>query len=128
MSLAQQQVIMKVMIVDDNAQVRDLIRTLLAENASDFVECSDGKEAVSVYGAEQPDWTVMDVAMKEMDGLTATRFITSNFPGSRIIVVTQHNNPKLRERAQEVGAKGFLLKEDLMDLRTLITSTPGDLQ
>lgn len=119
---------MKVMIVDDNAQVRDLIRTLLAENASDFVECCDGKEAVSVFGAEQPDWTVMDVAMKEMDGLTATRFITSRFPASRIIVVTQHNNPKLRERAQEVGAKGFLLKEDLMELRTLITSIPGDLQ
>ena len=115
---------MKVMIVDDNAEMRALIRRLLSERAYEFIECSDGREAVATYTSERPDWTVMDVAMKEMDGLTATRMITSSFPGSHIIVVTQHNNPKLRERAKEVGAEGFLLKEDLMELRSLLASRP----
>lgn len=113
---------MKVMIVDDNAEMRSLIRGLLSERAFEFVECSDGREAVATYGTQRPDWTVMDVAMKEMDGLTATRMITSSFPGSHIIVVTQHNNPKLRERAQEAGAEGFLLKEDLIELRSLLAA------
>jgi len=118
-------VIMKVMIVDDNAEMRGLIRTMLAGVASEFVECADGQEAVDVYGVERPDWAVMDVAMAAMDGLTATQKITSKFPGSHIVVVTQHNNPKLRERAQEAGAEGFLLKEDLMELRSLLAVGPA---
>jgi DNA-binding NarL/FixJ family response regulator len=48
--------------------------------------------------------------------------ITSSFPGSHIIVVTQHNHPKLRERAQEAGASGFLVKEDLIELRSLLAA------
>ena len=121
---------MKVMIVDDNAQMRGLIRTLLEGVASEFVECADGREAVDAYGTVQPDWAVMDLAMKEMDGLTATRLITSKFPGSHIMVITQHNHPKLHERAREAGAEGFLLKENLLELRSLLTvgsegRTPG---
>ena len=93
---------MKVMIVDDNAQMREFIRTVLADVASEFVECADGREAVALY--------------------EATRLITSKFPGSQIMIVTQHNHPKLRERACEAGAAGFLLKENLMDLRTALTA------
>ncbi len=116
---------MKVMIVDDNAEIRGLIRALLADVASEFVECADGREAVAVYETERPDWAVMDVAMKAMDGVTATRLITSKFPGSQIMIVTQHNHPKLRERAQEAGAAGFLLKEDLMELRSALAAPGG---
>lgn len=118
---------MKVMIVDDNAEVRGLIRTILAGVASDFVECADGREAVAIYERERPDWAVMDVAMEAMDGVTATRLITSRFPGSRIMIVTQYNHPQLRERAREAGADGFLLKEDLIELRSALT-TGGERQ
>jgi len=111
---------MKVMIVDDNAEMRGLIRNVLEGVASEFVECSDGQEAVAAFETERPDWAVMDVAMGVMDGLTATRLIKSKYPGSQIMVITQHNNPKLRERAREVGASGFLLKEDLLELRTTL--------
>src|SRR5262249_17307942 len=106
--------IMKVMIVDDNAEMRSLIRTMLDGVANEFVECADGQEAVAAYGKERPDWAVMDVAMKAMDGLTATKLITSTFPDSHVLVITHHNNPKLRESAREAGAEGFLLKEDLV--------------
>ena len=114
---------MKVMIVDDNAEMRSFIRTLLGEVANEFVECADGREAVAVYETERPDWAVMDVKMGAMDGVTATRLITSRFPNSRIMIVTQHGNPKLRDRAQEAGAAGFLLKEDLLELRSALTAT-----
>jgi CheY-like chemotaxis protein len=115
---------MKVMIVDDNAEMRSFIRTLLADLVSEFVECADGREAVAVYETEQPDWAIMDVAMAAMDGVTATRLITSKFPGSHIMIVTQHNNPKLHERACQAGAAGFLLKEDLMQLRSVLATNP----
>lgn len=113
---------MKVMIVEDNAEIRRFIRTLLEDLATDFVECADGREAVAAYESEKPDWAIMDVAMKTMDGVTATRLITSKFPGSHIMVVTQYNHPKLHERAQKAGAAGFLLKEDLLKLRTLLAT------
>ena len=112
---------MKVMIVDDNAEMRTFIRTLLNDVASEFVECADGKEAVAVYETEKPDWTVMDVMMGGVDGVTATRLITSKYPGSQVMIVTQNNHPKLKERAHEAGAAGFLLKENLLDLRTALT-------
>ena len=112
---------MKVMIVDDNAEIRALIRTVLAGVAGEIVECSDGGQAVAVYGTELPDWAVMDIAMGEMDGLTATRLIKSRFPDSHIMVITHHNNPKLRQSAHEAGAEGFLLKEELTELPSLLT-------
>lgn len=113
---------MKVMIVDDNAEMRSFIRTLLADLATEFVECADGREAVAVYETEQPDWAIMDVAMGAMDGVTATRLITSKFPGSQIMIVTQHQHPKLHERARQAGAAGFLLKEDLLKLRSVLST------
>jgi len=116
---------MKVMIVDDNAEMRTLIRTMLSELASEFVECDDGREAIAVYETERPDWTVMDVRMGTIDGVTATRLITSKFPESQIMIVTQHHNPKLRERARDAGARGFLLKEDLIELRSVMTGVSG---
>ena len=114
---------MKVMIVDDNAQIRTFIRSLLSDVATEFVECADGKEAVAVYETERPDWAVMDVMMGGVDGVTATRLITSKYPGSQVMIVTQHNHPKLKERAHEAGAAGFLLKENLLELRTALTSS-----
>lgn len=116
---------MKVMIVDDNAEMRGLIRTILAEAASDFVECADGREAVAVYETERPDWTVMDVAMGVMDGLTATRLLTAKYPKARVLIVTQHNTPALRQRAREAGAAQFLPKEDLVQLRSALADSRG---
>ena len=107
---------MKVMIVDDNAEMRGLIRAILAKAASHFVECADGREAVAVYDKERPDWTIMDVAMGVMDGLTATRLLTAKHPQAHVVVVTQHHNPVLRQRAWEAGATAFLPKEDLIEL------------
>lgn len=111
---------MKVMIVDDCREMRELIRTLLVGVASEFVECASGEQAVARYSTEKPDWAIMDVAMGIMDGITAAKLITLHFPESRIIIITQHNHPKLRERALEVGARGFLPKEDLVGLKLLL--------
>ncbi len=113
---------MKVMIVDDNAEMRDLIRRILAEAASDFVDCADGREAVAVYESERPDWTVMDIAMGVMDGLTATRLLTAKYPEAHVMVVTQLQNPALRQRAREAGAAAFLQKEDLIQLPTALAA------
>jgi CheY-like chemotaxis protein len=111
------------MIVDDHAEMRTLIRSLLSGVAQEFVECAGGEEAVATFPVERPDWTVMDVCMPGVNGLAATRRIKAQFPEARILVITQHHNPKLRDSAREAGATGFLGKEELTRLEGIITGT-----
>ncbi|MCI0488141.1 MAG: response regulator [Blastocatellia bacterium] len=104
---------MKVMIVEDNEQVRQLIRETLAGLADTVHECSDGAEALEAYTRHNPDWVLMDIEMKLMDGLTATRQIKARFPDARIVIVTQYGDPELRKAARKAGADYYVQKEDL---------------
>jgi CheY-like chemotaxis protein len=74
------------MIVDDHAEMRRLLRSMLEDLASEFTECADGAQAVAAFARQRPDWTIMDIAMKGMDGLEATRRILQQFGGSRIMM------------------------------------------
>jgi CheY-like chemotaxis protein len=113
------------MIVDDNGDMRTLIRCILADVAQEFVECADGRIAVDAFPAERPDWTLMDIVMPVMDGLTATRLILAKFPGAKIIAITQQENPKLVDSARNAGVSGFLSKENLTQLEAILRGEPG---
>jgi CheY-like chemotaxis protein len=110
------------LIVDDNKKVRRMIRSLVEDLDGEIFECADGAEAVSACKMHQPDWVLMDVNMKPMDGLTATRKIKRFFPETKIVIVTDHSDKETREAAIKAGADGFCGKEDLMSLRDLISS------
>jgi CheY-like chemotaxis protein len=110
------------MIVDDHAEMRTFIRSLLTGVAQQFVECVGGEQAVATFPVERPDWTLMDIVMPGMDGLTATRRIKAKFPEARILVITQHDNHHVRDSAREAGATGFLGKEDLTRLESILTA------
>ena len=108
------------LIVDDNKQIRRMIRSLVEDLDSDIFECEDGMEAVSACEQRQPDWVLMDVQMSPMDGLTATRKIKSFFPQTKIAIVTNHDDSKTRKAATDAGASAFFNKDNLMWLRDLI--------
>jgi len=105
--------------------MRTLIRSVLRDVTHEFVECSDGAEAVVTFPIERPDWTLMDIVMPGMDGLTATRRIKAQFPEARILIMTQHVNLKLRDSALLAGATGFLAKDELTRLEGIITGGGG---
>lgn len=111
---------MKIMIVDDHAEIRRLLRSLLEELASEFTECADGAQAVAEFARQRPDWTIMDIAMKGMDGLEATRLIQKQFADSRIVMLTQHDTPQMRAAALEAGACAFISKDNLRQLATIL--------
>ncbi len=115
---------MMLMIVDDNARVRRVIRRICQDFADSFYECSDGAEALAVFRAHQPDWVVMDINMEVMDGLTATRQILTAFPAARIVITTRFDDAEMREAARQAGACGFVAKDNLLELRTLIVVLP----
>jgi CheY-like chemotaxis protein len=112
---------MKVLIVDDHEPIRRTIKTMLADLVTTFYQCSDGSEALASYVQQQPDWVLMDIEMSQRDGLTATRQITSARPDSRIVIVTNYDDNALRQAAQDAGACAYVLKENLLELRALIS-------
>ena len=81
---AQQAKRVKIMLVDDSAKVREMIRSLMVGLDAEFVECDNGREALAAYRDRRPDWVLMDLMMPDVDGLTATRQITGAFPGARV--------------------------------------------
>jgi CheY-like chemotaxis protein len=110
------------LIVDDNKQVRRMIRSLVEDLETEFCECEDGSQALSAYRECSPDLVLMDVQMKEMDGLTATRQIKKAFPDAKVIILTNYTDAKTRQAATDAGANCFCDKEDLTSLRGLIAA------
>jgi len=114
---------MRIMIVEDNARMRAMIKQMLMKNLPNIEtihECEDGGEAVRQYAQFQPDWVLMDVELKTMDGLTATATLTSANPLARVIIVTNYDYPEYRETAQNAGAYDFVLKENLLEIPKII--------
>jgi len=100
----------QVLIVDDRAQTREGLKALLATESPVQVvgEAADGREAIHLIEARQPDVVLMDASMPVMDGLEATRLVKAQWPQIRVIVLTIH--AALRVEALAAGADAFLVK------------------
>lgn len=110
-----------ILLVEDNPQMRRTLRELLSDVTSACYECSDGRAALATYQQYRPDWVLMDLKMAEIDGLPATAAICAADPAARIVIVTNYDDPALREAARLAGACGFVPKDDLLELRALIS-------
>ncbi len=106
-----------ILIVEDDGAMRELIKKVIGTLADSFCECSDGRDALSLYEKYRPAWVLMDIRMKHMDGLTATEQITTAWPSARVLVVTAHTDEDLREAAHQAGACGYVSKENLLEIR-----------
>jgi CheY-like chemotaxis protein len=118
---------MKLLIIEDNPQMRQMIREVVADLAEEVIECADGEEAVAAYAAQQfsgEDWVLMDLQMPGIGGLEATRRIRAAFPDAQIIIVTHYDDKHWRTAATEAGARGYLLKENLLELRQMLRGPP----
>ena len=108
----------KVLLVDDQQLIRAGFRMILgAEPDIEVVgECSNGAQAVDSAARLQPDVVLMDIRMPEMDGIEATRRVTSNGKRPpRVIVLTTFDLDEYVYDALGAGASGFLLKDVTAD-------------
>ena len=110
----------KILIADDDARMRQMLRQIVASLASTVHEAGDGGEAIAVCAVERPDWVLMDMRMKPIDGLRATAAIKARWPDTRVVIVTQYDDAELRAEALRVGACAYVLKENLHDLAGLL--------
>ena len=116
---------MTVLIVEDNAGMRSLLRRALAGTADQVWECSDGADALEAYKEYKPDVVLMDMKMPRMDGLKATRQILQFYPIARIVIVSDYDDEDLRFAASAAGASGYTLKQDLSELINLLQALPS---
>ena len=113
---------MKVLMVEDNPSMRSMIRRILAGITDEISECDDGAAACSLYGELRPDWVLMDIELGQVNGITATRRIKADYPEARVVIVTNYDDKQLRETARIAGACEYVLKEDLFDLKRILTA------
>jgi DNA-binding NarL/FixJ family response regulator len=105
--------VIRVLIADDQALVRAGFRVLI-DSASDLEvvgEAADGREAVALARSKKADVVLMDVRMPVLDGLAATRELTAQAGGPRIIILTTFDIDEYVFEALRAGASGFLLKD-----------------
>jgi DNA-binding NarL/FixJ family response regulator len=111
---------MRLMIVDDHAHTREMIRKFLDFPGMVFCECSSGGEAVARAREFQPGWVTMDVHMPGLNGFQSTEALRAAHPAARVMIVTSDNQPHFRQLSREVGAIGLIAKENLMALRMML--------
>ena len=104
-----------VLIVDDHPLIREGIAAVVGGYNDICVvgEASNGLEAIRLYRTTQPDVTLMDVQMPELNGIGAIGSIISEFPQARIAVLTTYRGDVRALQAIKAGARGYLLKSML---------------
>ncbi|HEY9640029.1 MAG TPA: response regulator transcription factor [Coleofasciculaceae cyanobacterium] len=103
----------RVLVVDDHPVVRRGLVMMLEEVPDILVvgQAGNGHEALALFSQQQPDVTLMDLRMPEMDGVATITAICAEFPAARIIVLTTYDGDEEIYRALRAGAKGYLLKD-----------------
>jgi DNA-binding NarL/FixJ family response regulator len=117
-----------VLIADDQELVRSGFKLMLdvEPDIAVIAEAADGADAVEQARAHRPDVILMDIRMPRLDGIEATRCITSESPTSQVLILTTYDADEYLHDAIRAGAAGFLLKdtrrEDLTHaIRTVAT-------
>ncbi|MEU4422222.1 response regulator transcription factor [Actinoplanes sp. NPDC024001] len=121
----------RVALVDDEAMIRVGLKMVLSgEPGIEVVgEAADGDEAAALVARTRPDVVLMDIRMARMDGLTAARRIVTDFPDSKVIVLTTFDEDEHVAAALRAGVSGFLLKvappEQLIDAVRTVAAGQG---
>lgn len=111
----------RVLIVDDHPVVREGLAAMIERRPDMTVvaQAGNGREAIRLYRQHQPDVTLMDLRLPEMDGVAAIQEIRKEYPAARVLVLTTYDGDDDIHRALQAGAMGYLLKdaprERLMD-------------
>jgi len=106
-------VTIRVLLADDHAVLRDGLKVLLQQAADISVVgvAADGREAVRRAQELKPDVVIMDIAMRELNGIEAARLLRDQCPATRVVMLSMHSDSEHVFRALEAGAAGFVLKE-----------------
>jgi DNA-binding NarL/FixJ family response regulator len=107
----------RILLADDHTLMRQGLRQIL-EHEADFeivAEAGSGLEAVEQAESRRPDVAVVDVAMKELNGIEATAQIIKCSPNTTVLILSMYSDERYVLRAVKAGARGYLLKNSARD-------------
>ena len=111
----------RVIIADDHVIMREGV-ALILDGLPEFAvvgQAADGKQAVELAEKMEPDIALLDINMPELNGIAAARIIQESCPGSKILILTMHDDDAFFFEALQAGASGYVLKgsrpADLVD-------------
>ncbi|MGY0500841.1 response regulator [Nocardia sp. FBN12] len=104
--------VLTVLVVDDQELVRGGLRRILRRrDGFAITECADGDEVAGAVAAQRPDVVLMDLRMKRVGGIDATRLLRARPDAPPVLVLTTFDDDQLLSGALRAGAAGFLLKD-----------------
>jgi len=105
--------LVRLMLVDDHPLVRDGLRVRLeaVPGFSVVAEAGDAEAALAEARRAAPDLVLMDIGMKGVNGIEATRRLTAELPALRVVVLSMYDNAEYVREALHAGARGYLLKD-----------------
>jgi DNA-binding NarL/FixJ family response regulator len=99
-----------VVLAEDHAWMAEQLQSLLTPEFDVVATVADGHALVRAVETTSPDVVVTDIVMPGLDGIAATVALLAKRPGTRVVLVTVHDDPALAERGQAAGALGFVSK------------------
>ncbi len=107
----------RLLLVDDHELMRQGLRSILEgdEQVEVVGEAASGRDAVALARSLAPDVVVMDVAMKDLNGIEATRQIRAECPKVKVIALSSHSDSRYVSAILEAGACGYVLKANAYD-------------
>ena len=119
-----------ILVVDDEDQIRHLIRETLEQAGYHIAEACDGKEALQQYRLAPADLVIMDILMPNQDGLETTVALRREFPDVKVIVITGGSDMigmlNFLDVAKMLGAHSTLQKP--FEMKTLLDTVQAELQ
>jgi len=100
----------RLLIVDDEGDLRDLLGRVLTTEGYEIVTASDGAEAIGILRKETFDVALLDILMPEENGLTVLKHIQEHHPGMKSIMITAYSNLHTAIEAKGFGASEFISK------------------
>jgi DNA-binding NarL/FixJ family response regulator len=109
--------VIRILLADDHPAVRLGLRTWLSVETDVQIvgEAADGAEALALALALRPDVVVIDVEMPVMDGMSATTALHAAVPRSAVVMLSMHDDARMRQRAVAAGASAFVAKQEIAD-------------
>lgn len=107
-------VVVRVLIVDDEPDIRMLYRLAFEQAGTDVEEAADGEEAMAVAARSQPSIIVLDLLMPGTDGLSALPQLRRLLPDAPIVIVSAHASVEILARCRALGANACFYKTDFL--------------
>ena len=101
----------KILVIDDEQDIRNLLDTLLRRKGYDVVLAESGRKGLELFRRERPDVIVLDLKMPEMDGLTVLRQIHSLDPKKPVIILTGAGTAEAEQQVRTLGVTEYIEKE-----------------